>query len=328
MGMKTQPLISVIVPVYKVEAYLDQCIQSVVGQTYEKWELILVDDGSPDRSGSICDEWAAKDSRIHVIHKENGGAGMARNVALDASKGELIAFVDSDDYIAPEMFQHLLGLLAENVDIVECAYVETKDNSVAFTISEEPVVSYTPQEAMREHIRDTVFRQLIWNKLYRRAVVGNIRFPVGKKIDDEFFTYQVLGNARQLVLCRSTLYAYRQQESSVMHQSYSLNRLDGIEAKLQRLSFICSQMPELESEAKIDLIMSCLFAMQNALRFLKDEELEQAKAIIHHAMHVSKISGWNREISVKKNILIGLAQWNLAGVSRCLNWLMDIRVLT
>ena len=113
-------LISVIVPVYKVEAYLDRCVQSIVDQTYRNLEIILVDDGSPDNSGAICDAWAAKDSRIRVIHKENAGAGAARNTGLDAATGEIVSMVDSDDYLEVHMYEHLLSLMTADVDIAEC----------------------------------------------------------------------------------------------------------------------------------------------------------------------------------------------------------------
>lgn len=195
--MTQLPLISVIVPVYKVENYLDCCVQSIVNQTYSNLEIILIDDGSPDASGAMCDVWAEKDSRIRVIHQENAGGGAARNAGLDAARGERIAFVDSDDYIAPDCYQYLHTLLEEGADIAECDFVETERNDAVFGTDAGEISFYTPLEAMRCHIRDTAFRQLIWNKLYRRETVGDIRFPIGTKIDDEFFTYRVLGNAKR-----------------------------------------------------------------------------------------------------------------------------------
>ena len=179
--MTQLPLISVIVPVYKVENYLDCCVQSIVNQTYSNLEIILIDDGSPDASGAMCDAWAEKDSRIRVIHQQNAGGGAARNAGLDAARGERIAFVDSDDYIAPDCYQYLHTLLEEGADIAECDFVETERNDAVFGTDAGEISFYTPLEAMRCHIRDTAFRQLIWNKLYRRETVGDIRFPVGTK---------------------------------------------------------------------------------------------------------------------------------------------------
>ena len=118
--MTQLPLISVIVPVYKVENYLDCCVQSIVNQTYSNLEIILIDDGSPDASGAMCDAWAEKDSRIRVIHQENAGGGAARNAGLDAARGEIISMIDSDDYICPRMYAYLVSLMTEDVDIAEC----------------------------------------------------------------------------------------------------------------------------------------------------------------------------------------------------------------
>ena len=160
-------LISIIVPVYKVEKYLDKCVQSIVDQTYQNLEIILVDDGSPDNCGAMCDVWAEKDSRIKVIHQENRGGGAARNAALNLSSGEYIAFVDSDDYIAPDMFDYLYSLLDDGGDIAECAYVNVVDDNYQFVSTEDLVYTCAVQEAMQEHIQDRFFRQLIWNRCWQ-----------------------------------------------------------------------------------------------------------------------------------------------------------------
>ena len=325
--MKNLPLLSVIVPVYKAERYLNQCIQSIVDQTYRNLEILLVDDGSPDRSGEICDEWAERDCRITVIHKENGGGGLARNVALDAAKGGLIAFLDSDDYIAPEMFAYLYSLLDADVDIAECAYVETFDDNASFT-SEGTVTVYSAESAMYAHIQDTVFRQLIWNKLYRREVIGDIRFPVGTKIDDEFFTYQVLGNARKLALSDRVCHAYRQQPDSVMHQKYSIRRLEGLAAKLQRLEYLKEHMPSLVNSAREELMMSCLYSMQGSLDSLSGEELQRAKALIYQTMNTIAPVPLETVSSGKRKLLIFLAQRHLEAAAKLLNFLIRIHVLT
>ena len=124
-------LISVIVPIYNVEKYLDRCVQSIVSQTYRNLEIILVDDGAQDNSPAMCDAWAAKDSRIRVIHKENGGAGSARNAGLEVMRGSWFTFVDSDDYVAPQMYQRLAAHITDDVDIIECDMAETYDDGFA-----------------------------------------------------------------------------------------------------------------------------------------------------------------------------------------------------
>lgn len=326
--MKELPLISVIVPVYKVENYLDQCIRSIAEQTYEHLEIILVDDGSPDNSGAICDAWAEKDTRIRVIHKENGGSGRARNAALDIASGGLIAFVDSDDYIHREMFAYLYSLMADGADIAECSYVETTDDDAQFPDGERSVTVYDAQQALQAHIQDTVFRQLIWNKLYRREMIGQIRFPEDMKIDDEFFTYRVLGNAQKLIRSDRVCYAYRQQPNSIMHQAFSLKRVQGLWAKQQRLEYLKVHFPELVFEAKLELAFNCLYAMQGSLRSLKGEDLEKARALIRTIWADAMPLPEGEQISLKKKILLALAQKDFEGTCRLLNFLIDIHVLT
>lgn len=269
--MTQSSLISVIVPVYKVEPYLNKCIDSIVNQNYKNLEIILVDDGSPDNCGAICDAWAEKDSRIRVIHKENSGGGMARNTGLDIANGEFVAFVDSDDYISIEMYEYLHGLIGADVDVVECSYMDVSNDDVDFSCGDADVQVYTAQEAMEEHISDRIFRQLIWNKLYRREVIGDIRFPEGKSIDDEFFTYRVLGNAKTLVHSGKICYAYRQQENSVMHAMGAQKRLQGVEAKILRHNYIRESYPELVELSLKNLWFTCIYQGQLSQRELERE---------------------------------------------------------
>ena len=270
-------LISVIVPVYNVETYLDRCIQSIASQTYKNLEIILVDDGSPDRSGAICDQWAAKDDRIRVIHKENGGAGLARNVAMDQARGSFLSFIDSDDYIEPHMYAHLLSLMADDVDIAECALLETESDHAPL---DEPagadILVCTAREAMAHHIRDEIFRQTPPNKLYRRSAVGDIRFPVGNRIDDEFFTYRVIANCRRLAHSDRRMYAYRQQSGSVMHRSFALSRLQAVDAKCRRLTLLRERFPELVPLAKTNLFFTCLYQGQMSLLHLNAADQKAA----------------------------------------------------
>ena len=279
-------LISVIVPVYKVEAYLDKCIQSIVDQTYKNLEIILVDDGSPDRSGQICDAWAEKDSRIRVVHQPNAGSGAARNAALDMVQGELIGFVDSDDYIAPRMYEHLLSLMVDDIDIAECALMNTESDDAPLEGAEgADILVCSAVEAMSHHIRDRIFRQTPPNKLYRRRAIGDIRFPVGNRIDDEFFTYRVIANCRKLAHSNRRMYAYRQQSGSVMHQSFAPSRLQAVEAKCQRLELIEAKFPKLLPQAKSNLWFTCLYQGQMSLLHLDQADRETAFEQLHAALN-------------------------------------------
>lgn len=259
-------LISVIVPVYKVEKYLDKCIQSIADQTYRNLEIILVDDGSPDRCGAMCDAWAAKDSRIKVIHKKNGGGAAARNAGLNIAAGDLIAFVDSDDYLAPCMLAHLHELMEEDADIAECDFLNVYDDNAEFDFSDAAVQRYSVRDAMAEHIQDRIFRQVVWNKLYRRHTMDGVRFPVGNKIDDEFFTYRVIGNARKLVRSAWKCYAYRQQPDSIMHTVPVLSWFQSVDAKVQRHAYILERFPDLAGFSLKSVLGSYLHLNQLAMR--------------------------------------------------------------
>lgn len=301
-------LISVIVPVYKVEPYLDKCVSSIVNQTYKNLEIILVDDGSPDRCGAMCDAWARRDSRIRVIHQENQGGGAARNAALDVASGALIAFVDSDDYLAPDTYDYLYGLLEQGADIAECGYVEVTDDDAAFSQDDE-VYTYPVQEALAAHIQDRFFRQLIWNKLYRRAVIGAIRFPTGKKIDDEFFTYRVLGNAKTLTRSNRICYAYRQQEDSVMHSMDVQKRLQAVEAKAERQNYILAKFPALADDSLKNLWFTCIYQGQLAQRELGRSEAQQAMQYLKGVLSAYPCS--LHGCTVKEKIWLSLAAVSL-----------------
>lgn len=287
-----------IVPVYKVEPYLDRCVQSIVDQTYTNLEIILVDDGSPDRCPQMCDKWASLDKRVTVIHQNNRGSGEARNRALNIASGDFIAFVDSDDYIAPTAYEFLHGLFQDNIDIVECGFCTANDDHAELDDIASPFEKreFTTEEAVKENIRDQVFRQLIWNKLYRKSTVGDIRFPIGTIIDDEFWTYQVLANAKKLVYTNKKMYAYRQQGDSVMHVISNEKRLQALEAKVQRHEYICKRMPGLKAESLRNLWFSCLYHGQLALKGLTGTERKSAlsylkKIVQTYDIHLSDLNG-------------------------------------
>lgn len=300
--------ISVIVPVYKVEPYLDRCVASIVNQTYTNLEIILVDDGSPDNCPAMCDAWAAKDSRIRVIHKENGGGGAARNTGIDLAHGEFIAFVDSDDYIAPDMYAYLISLMTDCVDIAECDYTEAFDDNMTFTQSSK-ATKFSAHDAMMEHIHDHFFRQVIWNKLYRRNVVEGVRFPEHTVIDDEFFTYQVLGNARTLMHSPSICYAYRQQPNSVMHLMGFKKRLQAVEAKEERHRFIENKFPTLIGESMKSIWFTSIYHGQQSLRYLHGEDRKACLRYLSACLHRHPYPKADlKECTAKEKIWLTMAQ--------------------
>lgn len=314
--------ISIVVPIYKVEAFLDRCVASLVNQTYQNLEIILVDDGSPDRCGQICDEWAKKDARIRVIHKENGGLSDARNAGIGIATGKYIAFIDSDDWVSKLYIEKLYQIMQlENGDIAECEIVRTA--------GEEPVIEkkeahrcYTPVNALEELIRDGVFHQYVWNKLYRRSVLEGILFEKGKTNEDEFWTYQVFGRAKKIVKLDIPLYYYYQRPDSIMGTQYSIKRLDALEAKQQRQQYIDTHFPELSAIAQVNLFASCIYAGQMTLKCLTGEEKKKAKVMIDCVQHA------NRPGLIRSRVLCGtekmwilLACLQFWGTCQVKNWL-------
>ena len=244
--MESNYLVSVIIPVHNTAPYLHKCVESVRNQSLKEIEIILVENMSIDNSAEICDEYAKIDSRIKVIHLPIAGLCIARNAGIDAATAPYIGFVDSDDYIAPQMYQVLLEQFYDGIGIVECNYSMVYDDSEKFKEERKiyKIHTYSAMQAMHENINDHIFRQLIWNKMYRKDVIKGIYFPTGNKIDDEFWTYQAIGNASKLIYIDQKLYAYRQQEQSVMHLLDAKKRLEALKAKEERHKYISEFRPQ------------------------------------------------------------------------------------
>lgn len=272
------PLISIVVPVYKVEAYLDRCVQSIVDQTYRNLEIILVDDGSPDNCPAMCDAWAAKDSRIRVIHKENGGLSDARNAGMASARCKYIGFVDSDDYIAPEMYQLLYNRMAtDDSDIAACGVkMVFEDGSSARPLTKTGSCVLEREAAMEAVIRESWLKQPVWYKLYKSDLIRDIPFPVGKYHEDVFWTWQTVSRANKVSVFDTPCYFYVQRSGSIMAETYSMRRLDAVEAKRRRLEFLELEFPDLADCGRTDLLFTCMYHGQLALRNLNDSEKNTA----------------------------------------------------
>ena len=232
------PEISVIVPVYKVEPYLRRCVDSILNQTFTDFELILVDDGSPDNCPAICDEYAEKDKRVRVIHKENGGLSSARNAGIDlafaSSDSRWLSFIDSDDWVHPEYLSRLRNA-AENKEITAvCGYIKT--NGEAPIINEEDlrVSVYDTDDFFINHNTNAV---IACGKLYPKEDFRNIRYPVGKIYEDEFTTYKLLFQKQNVAFIPAPMYYYFQNPTSIMHSPWTTARLSFIDAYEERLNF-------------------------------------------------------------------------------------------
>ena len=216
--MEQNPLISVIVPVYNVAAWLPRCVDSVLAQTYQNLEILLIDDGSTDASGEICDAYAEKDPRIRVIHKKNGGLSSARNAGLDVSNGQYLGFVDSDDWIEPEMYAEMLALMVRNEAQLVCAGRYDVDGDTG-----RKTIGLCPKRQERVTGEELAGRIFLWDhcdssacdKLYRRELFDGIRYPEGKTCEDVPVTYRLALKAHRAVLCDKPLYNYFHRSGSI-----------------------------------------------------------------------------------------------------------------
>lgn len=236
------PTVSVIIPVYKVEKYLQECIDSICTQSYPYLEIILVDDGSPDCCGSICDENAAMDRRIQVLHKENGGLSSARNAGLDVATGKYVAFIDADDTIHPRFVEILIGLCEQfECDVSQCDFLTVSETSMKLPLNMQGDLRfYTGKQAVHELCtgREDVKYTIACNKVYKRELFTGIRYPLGRLHEDEFTTYRVLWSARQVVVTNQYLYYYLIRSESIVRSKYSIKRLDALDAFKERLDFL------------------------------------------------------------------------------------------
>lgn len=236
-----KPLISVIVPVYNVEKYLEKCLDSILAQTLSDIEIIVIDDGSTDRSAEICDTYAQRDGRIKVLHKKNGGLSSARNAGLDIATGKYIALVDSDDWIADNMFEVLYDSIKEyKADIAQCECIKMKNDDTIVNPNlriKKPTIHSAKEILERLHDKGCITYTVVWNKLYKAELFQGLRFPHGKYHEDEFFSYRMIHRAKRIVCCSNKLYFYRQRANSITGRKFNLTRLDAIEAFMQRKDF-------------------------------------------------------------------------------------------
>ena len=262
--------VSIIVPVYQVEKYIRQCVDSILAQTFTDFELILVDDGSKDQSGKICDEYARMDARVKVIHKENSGAADTRNRGVDQAVGSYFMFVDSDDYIAPTMVECLYrNIVSHNADIAACNYLyyfeNDREKNFATNVKSE-ILAGTEVFYYRKNERNYGFWTVVWNKLIKRETVGKVRFRSGRYYEDEFWANEIYQMDIKIVTISECLYYYRQHENSTMRQKKIARSLDIIEAFQERI-YIYLKEEEYSEQAYKVLIYSL-------------EHLEESKKLI------------------------------------------------
>lgn len=256
-------LISVIVPVYNVESYVAECIESIQNQTYMNLEIILVNDGSTDASGDICDKYAAYDERIQVIHKENAGVSAARNTGIESANGDYIGFVDSDDYIAPTMYEDMLKLMVEHdLDIIECTAFRNNGDTNIEGCNDGSLEIFNRDEALKMAMYDCFVA--VWSQLYKRRVISDVRFPVGRKFEDSAVSYLFIANTKRVGHINRCLYYYRLNPNSTTQTSFDAkSRWDFVLGYEERLQYaIDHQLPYVDdcNSLLMKAVLSCLTA--------------------------------------------------------------------
>ena len=260
------PIVSVIVPVYGVEPYLQKCVDGIIGQTYTDLEIILVDDGSPDNCPKICDDYAAKDTRIKVIHQKNAGLSGARNAGIEAARGDYITFVDSDDYIDEDYIRVMLDNLTENDCDISCVKHDViYPNKVLKEWNGKKTV-YSPEEALESMLYQKDMDVSAWGKMYRTEMFRNIRYPVGRNFEDSATTYKLIIRSKKIVLDSRPLYHYVIREASITSGSSFSKKMELIESTREMTDDIKARYPSLSKACERKMMHAYLSCLMQTVR--------------------------------------------------------------
>jgi len=250
--------LSIIVPVYKVEPYINKCVDSILAQTLTDFELILVNDGSPDNCGEICDMYAKQDSRVKVIHKENGGQASARNMALDIAIGDYIGFVDSDDWIEPDMYELLYNMCIQyKCDIANCTST-THYKDKTFINESYSLTIHNRSQAMKTMLEGKLYDEVVWTKLIKRDLIEDLRFPEGVMYEDTAFTYKVINKSNRVCCIGAPKYHYIKRENSTMDRAIKSKSIDAVLIYDEIYKFIKDFHPELKQLVTLKLANSAM----------------------------------------------------------------------
>ena len=269
--------ISIIVPVYNVEAYLERCVESILKQTYTNLEILLVNDGSTDKSGELCDKLALRDHRIRVIHKENGGLSDARNRGIDEASSDLIGFIDSDDYIDEDMYETLYRqMVASKADLSMCGHYDVYHQIPEKQVAKIKTWELMPEEAIKMVMEAKILSVTAVNKLYKKALFEQLRFRIGKIAEDAFIMVDLIHQCSKIVATNEKKYYYVHRENSITTQKFSLKFLNVIEAYEQNAKIISENYPDLYDVAIMRLNWAYFYVLDRLLvdNDFKDKVLE------------------------------------------------------
>ena len=298
-------LISIVVPVYNVRQYIEKCIDSIINQTYKNLEIILVDDGSTDGSGELCDELKKLDFRIKVYHKENGGLSDARNYGVDRAKGMYIGFVDSDDYVDLEMYQKLYEVIkSENADVVECNLKVVYPDRIELFTNKKYYKICNKEEYLEEYLKiENIFGSTCV-RLIKASIAKKIKFPIGKLYEDTFYSYDLIDNVDKVVILDNPYYNYLMRENSITNTKFNPKMLNLIEIVEKFHENTCENYPSLKKAAdcrKMYAYFSVLnsileeenfknnYFYKNIINYFEEEFLELLK---------NEYITWKRKLSI------------------------------
>lgn len=305
--------VSIIVPVYNVAQYLCDCVESLLSQTYQNIEIILVDDGSTDQSGTICDQFQQRDSRVRVIHKENGGLSSARNAGIEIAAGDYFSFVDSDDWISRYMIERLLTAAVQaNAEIAVCGFFQVEEDAIVPDSMDRPVEILTAEQALEKLICCEI-QDYAWNKLYARKLFSQVRYPVGRNYEDMFTTYRLFLSSSQVVRIPDILYYYRIRSGSISNekqqQKLLKNKADALLAQYERIDIIPREIPRLRN-----LVLRKFF--RRSLDFLLFVDCQYRGEKVHAKGYRKQAMDWTREYASQikgldrfTRLKVGLLLW-------------------
>ncbi|RKQ33490.1 glycosyltransferase family 2 protein [Oceanobacillus halophilus] len=309
------PAISIIVPVYNLEPYLEKCLDSILAQTFTGFEVIVVNDGSKDSSGVICDKYAKKDSRVKVIHKLYGGVSSARNIGIQEAKGEYIGFVDGDDYIEEKMYETLYQLCQETEsDIAICKLGREIDGElINESIDKIYIKELDNQEAMYELFKGNLYRFSLCNKLFKRICFKNICFPDGRIHEDLSTTYKLFSNSCKASYINYIGYIYVKQKNSILTSKYYKERLDAFIGWDEILTFMNKNYPQLANEFIATFTYGCIDNIYAILYQVsgKREKFGYVYVIKKYIRKYYKEIIKNSKLSLKCKLLITIVHFNI-----------------
>lgn len=281
--------VSIIVPIYKVEIYLDRCINSLLNQTYKNTEIILVDDGSPDNCPQLCEEYKLKDSRIVVIHKKNGGLSDARNAGLDIATGDFIVFVDSDDYIELDLCEKCMDLFDEEIDIVAYKYRRFYDDHIENIGESDTYKVYSNKEICELYIERKKITHMVCDKMFRRALFKDKRFIKGRLAEDLAICYNLVGEARNVIIYNKIFYNYYTRSDSIMGVGSEKLTIDAYRGESESRDYMTKKYPNLSRKIDIRFLNQSMKAYLKLLyRHKVEQNNENAKIVMNNIHMISK----------------------------------------